>query len=271
MDPDCSALTCGSLAIDIAMEPELFGLTDPDSAIWVSNAQPSWDNGKLRYSKALGDSDQRVFMSENEEKVVAEVSFAIGGENRQRSAALAHEIDLGDMAVYTSNVGIQVLYRCEYETALTVSSESFDVQTVTAFGENAGIGNLVGGFSMSLSSPTSDGERFIMGGQLEVGISWSASLLSAFSFRIQECTITHGDTSVDVIKQGCFAGLLEAQPVETESNLSSAFAFNMFKALDEESATQFLSCEVKVCKDYCDQAVGTGNCPVDDVMAFARA
>ena len=86
MDPDCSALTCGSLAIDIAMEPELFGLTDPDSAIWVSNAQPSWDNGKLRYSKALGDSDQRVFMSENEEKVVAEVSFAIGGENRQRSA-----------------------------------------------------------------------------------------------------------------------------------------------------------------------------------------
>ena len=42
--------------------------------------------------------------------------------------ALAHEIDLGDMAVYTSNVGIQVLYRCEYETALTVSSESFDVQ-----------------------------------------------------------------------------------------------------------------------------------------------
>ena len=91
---------------------------------------------------------------------------------------------------------------------------------------------------MSLSSPTSDGERFIMGGQLEVGISWSASLLSAFSFRIQECTITHGDTSVDVIKQGCFAGLLEAQPVETESNLSSAFAFNMFKALDEESATQ---------------------------------
>ena len=42
--------------------------------------------------------------------------------------ALAHEIDLGDMAVYTSNVGIQVLYRCEYETALTVSSEAFDVQ-----------------------------------------------------------------------------------------------------------------------------------------------
>ena len=86
MEPGCSALTCGSLAIDIAMEPELFGLTDPDSAIWVSDAQPTWDGNKLRYSTDLGHSDQRVFMTKNEEYIVAEVSFAIGGENRQRSA-----------------------------------------------------------------------------------------------------------------------------------------------------------------------------------------
>ena len=38
------------------------------------------------------------------------------------------ELNLGDMAVYTSNVGIQVLYRCEYSTNVDVSSQPFDVQ-----------------------------------------------------------------------------------------------------------------------------------------------
>ena len=32
------------------------------------------------------------------------------------------------MAVYTSNVGIQVLYRCEYPTNVDISSQAFDVQ-----------------------------------------------------------------------------------------------------------------------------------------------
>ena len=31
-------------------------------------------------------------------------------------------------AVYTSNFGISVVYQCEYSTALTVSSDAFDVQ-----------------------------------------------------------------------------------------------------------------------------------------------
>ena len=39
-------------------------------------------------------------------------------------------------------------------------------------------------------------------------------------------------------QEGCFSGLLEAQPVEVDSNLSQQFIFNMFKALDEESQTQ---------------------------------
>ena len=39
-------------------------------------------------------------------------------------------------------------------------------------------------------------------------------------------------------QEGCFSGLLEAHPVEVDSNLSQQFIFNMFKALDEESQTQ---------------------------------
>ena len=39
-------------------------------------------------------------------------------------------------------------------------------------------------------------------------------------------------------QEGCYSGLLEAQPVEVDSNLSQQLIFNMFKALDEESQTQ---------------------------------
>merc|ERR1711976_403258 len=267
MEPSCSTLTCGALNIDIEMEPELFGLNDPESAVWASIAQPTYSGNKLRCGKELGNADQRVYMIENEDKLVAEVTLSIGGNDRQRSAVRGTELNLGDMAVYTSNVGIQVLYRCEYPTNVDVSSQPFDVQTISAFGQNAGVGNLAGGFSMELSSPTEDGSRFIMGGQLEVAVNWGARFLSQFSFRISECSVLHGDTHVDVIKGGCYSGLLEAQPVEVDSNLSQQFIFNMFKALDEESQTQVISCEVKVCKDYCSQS-GEDARPVDDVMNF---
>ena len=42
--------------------------------------------------------------------------------------AVDKEINLGDMAVYTSNFGISIVYQCEYSTAITVSAEGFDVQ-----------------------------------------------------------------------------------------------------------------------------------------------
>ena len=45
-------------------------------------------------------------------------------------------------------------------------------------------------------------------------------------------------------QESCYSGLLEAQPVEADSNLSQNFIFNMFKALDEESTTQVSFCLV---------------------------
>ena len=44
-----------------------------------------------------------------------------------------------------------------------------------------------------------------------------------------------------LLQEGCYSGLLEAQPVAVDSNLSQPFIFNMFKALDEESQTQVSS------------------------------
>ena len=79
-------MDCNALSLDIAMDLELFGLTDANDAVWASNAQPNFDGSKLRYSQDLGFEDQRIFLNEDESQMVAEVSFALAGENRQRSS-----------------------------------------------------------------------------------------------------------------------------------------------------------------------------------------
>ena len=53
---------------------------------------------------------------------------------------------------------------------------------------------------MSLSSASEQQERFIMGSALEVEIGWSARFMSEFSVKVDECTVSHGDLSVAVIK-----------------------------------------------------------------------
>ena len=72
--------------MEIVMDLELFGLTDANAAVWASTAEPSFDGSKLKYSRELGFEDQRIFMKDDEAKMVVEVSFALAGENRQRSS-----------------------------------------------------------------------------------------------------------------------------------------------------------------------------------------
>ena len=55
-----------------------------------------------------------------------------------------------------------------------MNTQSFDVQTVSAFGENRAVGNLAPAFEMTLTSAAENSGRFVMGGQLEVLISWTA-------------------------------------------------------------------------------------------------
>ena len=72
--------------MEIDMDLELFGLTDADAAVWASNAQPNFDGSKLKYSQELGSEDQRIYMNDDESKMIVEVSISLTGENRQRSS-----------------------------------------------------------------------------------------------------------------------------------------------------------------------------------------
>ena len=85
-----------------------------------------------------------------------------------------------------------------------MDQRDFKVQTVAAFGESYGVGNLAGGFALSLQSPSegvADRGRFIMGSALKVEVAWAASFLPEFSITLDQCTVTHGDVEIQIIKE----------------------------------------------------------------------
>ena len=81
------------------------------------------------------------------------------------------------------------------------------------------------------------------------------------SFEIDECSVNHGDISVGIIKDGCFATLLNAKPLD-ESNHSRVFAFQVFKGSDVDSTSQELVCTVTVCQTGdCSKPRSNEECP----------
>ena len=87
-------------------------LDKPDDAIWASRAKPVLIGDKLIYGAALGHENMLISTTEKEDSIITQLWFAISGNNRQRSSVRANEINLGgDLAVYSSNVGISVEYR----------------------------------------------------------------------------------------------------------------------------------------------------------------
>ena len=122
----CSKLWCAPDYMLIMMDPLLFGLDDPESAIWASKATPFYDSimtKKLVLDLPLGSDQMSIYTTDNEENIVTEVWIAITGEDRQRSSVRASEINLGgDLAVYSANVGISVSYKCMYPTKVGLST-----------------------------------------------------------------------------------------------------------------------------------------------------
>lgn len=58
------------------MDPLLFGLTDPSTAVWASQAKPVFNGQKLAFSAPLGAQAMVVTTTNNEEKIVTEVEIS---------------------------------------------------------------------------------------------------------------------------------------------------------------------------------------------------
>ena len=83
---------------------------------------------------------------------------------------------------------------------MSLHAYEFDVQTVSSFGTNQGIGNLAGSFEIALYSINDNRDRFIMGSALNVAVTWNARFLDDFTFTLDDCRIAHGDVEIAVVK-----------------------------------------------------------------------
>ena len=112
-------------------------------------------------------------------------------------------IDLGDVKVSTSPSGVSVTFRCEYPVDISLTSKSFSVQSVEGHGTQTAVGNLADGFSLSLNA-----DEIIIGQMLQVSVTWSLSL-SDIVFYLRDCAVEQGESSVSVIRDGCFSEALK--------------------------------------------------------------
>jgi len=254
-DAGCVELTCQSTGMAIDFSADLFG--SGGDGLWLGDIEPSAGGKGFQISANFGDVGSTYELTDD--LFIQKIWLAKTGEQRARSSVGHNVIDLGGANdVYTTPFGVGIMFSCEYSRSVTISSD-FDVNTVTSFGtkESSGIGNLAGGFSMDLSGAENDG-RFIMGSEMHVGINWAVTLPDV-SYSITDCTVTHGDISVDIVDGGCYA-----QTVNAASTGSNSFIWTVFKGVDQDGVQQSISCTIELCK-YC---AAPTSCPVNDAMNF---
>ena len=118
-----------------------------------------------------------------------------------------------------------------------------------------GEGSMANGFAMTLNGGSD--ETLTLGAFMPVDINWDITTLTGLRFYTVGCSVEHGDTSVDIVKNGCYAGAVEAKPTDSTAT-SQSFRYKIFKAQNEDSQSQTVNCVIKLC------AAGACTWPVAD-------
>lgn len=255
--PECSQLTCGSTSIDITFGAELFGSKDVE---FVDMANPpQWDEGSSKFVYSGGFDAAAMSFNEDGTQITFKTWIAVKGNGDKTEDGEGKPIDLGAMAVYNKAVAVGVSYKCCYDTAVTVTSDAYQMFSVESFGGKVGLGSLAAGFSMQLSD---NGGKVVMGTDLTVAVSWAVtSLVGYVEFFFNECTVTHDTVEVAIIKDGCYAGITDTMAI-TDTDTRQSFRYKVFKGLGVTSTEQEICCKIQICeKGKCNQPTIDADCP----------
>jgi len=176
-----------------------------------------------------------------------------------------NKIDLGGLTVSTGSSSNHITFQCVYPVSVTVTSDTFSVNSAAASGVQTGSGNLADGFSLMIGDG-SDAE-IVLGQMLDVAVTWEVTLPDV-NFYLRNCYLEQGTSTVNVIKDGC---LSEALQVSYTSPLQNSQSFQMviFSIEGEESNQQFIGCKIKLCMDTCDKPTSDDQCPDDQNYLFS--
>lgn len=173
--------------------------------------------------------------------------MALSGSNRARSdlSVDGREIDLGAKTLFTSPFGIGVEFVCKYPTTVSVSSEDYSVVAVDLTYEREGVGSFANAFSIQIGDGSVN--QFILGEILDVAVEWSQVGLSDLAMSVTGCSIAHGDKNIAIVKNGCYAEVLEVVSTGI-TDRKSDFSYKLFKGVGVNSVDQTLTCEAEIFK-----------------------
>merc|ERR1712130_157346 len=95
--------------------------------------------------------------------------------------------------------------------------------------------------------------------ELPVHINWAVQTIANLTFTIENCNVNHGGESFVLIKNMCYATVINARPLVTGNAQSKAFEYRLFKAKDVKDPNQVISCSINVC-DLGIQSGVSGSC-----------
>ena len=185
--------------------------------------------------------------------------------NVQSSAE--NTVNLGEVTVSTSSSSINVIFQCVYPDSITVTSDKFAVTSAAVSGTHTGSGSLTDGFSLIVG----DGSNadIELGQMLDVAVTWDLTL-SDVNFYLRTCYLAQGESTVNVIKDGCLSKTLK---VSYTSQVQNNVSFEMvtFSIDGENSNDQFIGCSIKLCMQNCDKPTSDDQCPADEAYAYTIA
>jgi len=255
----CSELVCGAEGFEISMMIELFGLNAGEAVNWGGEASPECDESDCTIKSDFGKDGMSYVMGET--TITWSMMISLTGNNRHRSDSIDHDqIDLGDRQIIINPFGVGMLFQCTYPRLVTLSSQAYTVEDVSISSSMQGDGKWTESFTMVLNN--GDGVEFILGQVLPVEISWAVNH-AKLTFYYESCAVTHGNTVINVIKGGCYAGATKTAPTVTEQ-YKNAFEFTIFKGVNEVETKQTIECSVMICEDgACGNPQTNADCPAD--------
>jgi len=251
---------CGADKMSIEFDAALFGIEEDMEIVWAATASPVWDAESGRYvlSLGLGQKDDGIQFTINEEEntITFSVLVAVDGSGRSRTSSINKQVAVGGgKSIITAPFGIGVYFKCTYSTLIELTSDPFAYFEVGMKGGYEGEGSMANGFEMTLNGGSD--ETLTLGAFMPVDITWDITTLTGLRFYTVGCSVEHGDTSVDIVKNGCYAGAVEAKPTDSTAT-SQSFRYKIFKAQNEDSQSQTVNCVIKLC------AAGACTWPVAD-------
>merc|ERR1712227_357742 len=140
---------------------------------------------------------------------------------------------------------------------------AYDFEDASITDSFSGVSSLNQAFYMTLNN--GDGVSFVLGATLPVTVGWDIQGVEGISLYFQGCTVSHGSSSIAVIKDSCYSETLNAEPRASEG-LTTSFSFRVFKGKGESALSQTIQCSVVICKDddgTCGPISENADCPPD--------